>query len=725
MASKLLSLIVSASTGAAISALGRVGSALGALGGNANSAAGGMGSLAGQITQGIVQANLLGFAFGKVQQGMGFMNGKFEEAKQLQLENITAATTFSSLTGQSYQQGADFIDSLNQRLAISAAALPGSTQDYKNLATGIQDNVLPAFKDLKGALDMKGFENSVVSLSESYGALAAASNVPIANLKLGLTKALGGAGVASLRQIQFFEQNAVILNEIESRLGKLGKKSLADLNIKDRVKLLEEVGKKFITEDFKQQAGRSVDGLIQSFKSTIFDPSSGIFGLMRDLDPNTKGAQSAFAAFNDVLDNLIGGSGLFTQLTNLFAAAGIKFIDPMQILRNGFLLFNQGLQFINKLLADTTAYLGAIGAGANWQDGLRYFVSTLQLRLGGIFNQAGSSISSVLNTFDLANVSTNISNFFKGLGNLINIGISNLVNFTKSVVSTVDFFYIGVQIGAFLGTLVGSIIALVQTVDWNGLINVAGTAIFGIVQALAGFFFGYYGTLIPQMPGMFANGLGIIIGALGAVIGGVIGLVVQGWTLIFQSIGQFAVEQFQSLGQWANSAFESMTQTLIGAINSFIKFINDAISKLNSIPGMNIGSIATVAMPLGSSAGSGTSAPLAPQESLASPAPALNLLNLGGGVAKFKGHIPNAANGLLAAAYRESQNMPSGAQLVVANNREFILQPAGNAPRSSGGNTINVNININGAAGDLKAIARAVVAEIQTAFDAELQGQLI
>lgn len=63
--------------------------------------------------------------------------------------------------------------------------------------------------------------------------------------------------------------------------------------------------------------------------------------------------------------------------------------------------------------------------------------------------------------------------------------------------------------------------------------------------------------------------------------------------------------------------------------------------------------------------------------------------------------------------------MPSGAQVVVANDREFILKPTGKSA-SSGGNSFNFYINGSNA----REIANEVMALIQQSFEAEMNTQL-
>ncbi|NJR38523.1 MAG: hypothetical protein HC781_06350 [Leptolyngbyaceae cyanobacterium CSU_1_4] len=331
---QLLSLVIQAIDKAS-GVVNKIQGAIGGLGGSAKQAEGQAGGLSNAISFGMVKAQA---AIAITQQGYAQLQGMIAESSNLQLQNMTAASTFAAMTGKSFDEAGGFIDRLNNRLAKSAAALPGATQDYATLARTIQDNVLDAFKGADGKLsDMKGFEDVLAGISESYGVLAAGSGVDIGNTGLGLSKALGGASIAELRQIQIFEQNPAVLNFLDERLKALGAKTLKDLDIKTRVALVKQAGDKFVTQEFKTRAAETVDGLLQSFKSTLFDPQTGIFGLSRDLSPETEGTQSAFTSLNKLLKNLLGGGGLFEQVSSILQSLGLT-ADPMQLLADGLSL---------------------------------------------------------------------------------------------------------------------------------------------------------------------------------------------------------------------------------------------------------------------------------------------------------------------------------------------------------------------------------------------------
>ena len=280
---------------------------------------GALGTLPGQVSQVIA-----GTLSGGSNLGQGI---------QLQLETNTAVSTLAALTNLDIGGAADQIDALNKRLAASAAALPGETQEYKNLANVLSDNLIGAFKGIDGTLDTSGYIDSLSSLSESFGAITASTTKDTGNTALALTRALGGATESQLRQFAFFEQAPTALSAISSKLAQTGVESLADLTIEGRVKLLEAVGNTLITDDFKKLAENSVDGLLQSFRSSLFDPTTGILGLNRDLDSGLKGTQSVFTSFNEVLRGLIGQSsddmGLLFRIADSAKKAGLNIGDPL------------------------------------------------------------------------------------------------------------------------------------------------------------------------------------------------------------------------------------------------------------------------------------------------------------------------------------------------------------------------------------------------------------
>ena len=747
-----------------------ISSAAGTIGTQVAGAAGAAENLTGAMTAGVFQANLLGMALLKVQQAAGFINGKFDEAKGLQLNNIQAATTFSSLAGKTYQEGVDFIESLNNRLAKSAAILPGATQDYKSLAVAIQDNVLEAFKSANG-LDMKGFEDSVASLSESFGALGAGGGLHNSLTQLALTNALGGQSTVQLRQLAFFQQNQNILNEIDKRLKVLNKNTLGDLNIKDRVKLLEQVGKKFITEDFKREASMSVDGLMQAFKSTLFDPSTGILGLMRDLRPNEKGTQSAFKAMNEALIELIGENGVFNQVGKLLQAAGVQLLDPMEVLKTGADTLASSLRWVNRTLSFATSFLEFTGSieetlnqlpsimgisgitpatlAATLGKGFRSCLAQLELTLGGAGNlvavvtpyiQSGiysigqlivnavvdiPSLVAPLVTkgvdrlLSLAPLLVGVLNdtvpvlFFR-LGSFLSINLTRLSDFvtplmnkgiqaTVSFLQTLDAYGIGVAVGAAVGQILGVAVDFLTKLDYGNLLVAVGQVALAVVAGISGLIGGLTLGLLPSIGrGLVNIGKGLW----------------DGLAFLFVAIDQTILDGLNLLPGGVSkvfaAGFEALNALLLNGWGGFMAYITNALKAgLDALKQLGESMMA----PLRNIPGFANLLPSPPTSSAVGSTAAVP----SAAGAMYSGHVPNAAGGLVDAARRESAAMPRNAQVVVANSKEYILQPRGTA-RVAGGNTYQININ--GSNHDPHKIAQLVIDAIEQAFTSEAQGQL-
>jgi hypothetical protein len=683
------------------------------------------------LTGAVFKANLLtqgfNFAIGKAQEAAQSITGAINQANQLQLEQINAATTFASLTGKSYEEAVTVIESLNNRLAKSAATLPGATQEYKNLATTIQDNVLEAFRGIDGEVDLQGFEDTVTGISESFGALTAASTKQVGNTAMGLTKALSGASVSELRTNMFFEQNPVILNEIEKRLQELGVATLRDLDVKTRVKLIEEVGKKFITEDFKKQASESVDGLIQGFKSVLFDPSGGIFGVMRDLDDQMKGTQSAFSAYNEVIKSLIGEEGLFGTkgpIAALGTVLGLNNMDPMKALQGAFNRINTGIQAVSDFVFNFAAL---IENGANLRDVVLSNLGTIRENVAGFLGNIladatgslGRLLSGAANFLEQAPIGELLASLFNGLttalagldmsglGSQVGRILAALINQIGRFLEKVDLGALLVAVGRMAMVILSGIGAALSNLDWKAVLLI-GLAIFTAWASTV-----LVGALISALTMAFAGLISAVLGALiglpllvilavAAGIAALAFLIAKNW----DTVSATAIEWFQKIRDGlANGLMGVITRVENFLVNAHTT-VTDAISKLftaiknkvlNMIPGMG-----GDAQPATSTVGS-TASNLPGAEAFAS-------------ISRAGGQLPVAFGGLLGAIGQEQASAPPGAKPVIANSSEFILRPdqarvfAAGAAMGGGGQTnYNFNPTINLGAGTAEAHAMDVL----------------
>jgi hypothetical protein len=712
----------------------------------------------------VVQANLLTAAFtsvtGVIQRGIGAFQANLGENMQLQLSNMTTASSLAAMTGQSFEDAGLMVDRLNGRLAASAANLPGVTSDYQMIARGITDNLIPAVKDAAGAVDTQRLENELVKISEAYGVLGAGAGLAGQQVVFGLSRALGGASLAELKQFEFFQELPQVMNFLEESLKATGQ-DLKSLDPAARLKLLQDAAQKFVTDEFKSRAGESVDGLIQGFKSGLFDPVSGVFGMSRDLELEVSGVQSVFTSFNDFLKALVGSDGLYGGVSKLLNSLGLT-VDPMKILQVGFNKATAAIKVVSGFVKNLQA---VAEAGGDAGDILRL----IPIYVGGFKNR----VTQGLDRIAAAPIGEMLGNLFNGMtanagallskvdGGAIGAAIGRFAgiafNHLTTLISTIDFGaligLVGIGFGKLLSGLVSGLVSAIITLDTRSLIVLAlgaiGAAIvpalvsaaLGLVSAVGGFLITSAGSavLAAMMPPLVSA----FVTVAGGIAAGLVGLpliaiapLALAVVAVFALLGKTVYEHrdrlwtevqnfFRPIGEFFNAANAFFAADGREEVLAAARRMRDALFSLfDSV--RNIFRVATGGQTVSADraqesatlAGDRLSAALSTQTVAGWTAPA-TVPN------RANGQIPNAAGGLMAAAAREARAMPAGAEVVIANSSETII-PARNLRSASAGGSTTLNlggIHIHGIS-DPAAIADTVVREIQARFDAARQARL-
>lgn len=668
----------------------KIANSFGGLKQKADEAAGAGGNLSNAIAFGMAKYNA---AIGLAQTGIGKLQGMIQEASSLQLENMSAAQTFAAVAGRSFEEGAAFVDNLTAELSKAAAVLPGATKDYVALGRSIQDNLIDAFKGSDGKLkDMAGFENALMSISKSFGVLSAASNVPIGNTALGLTKALSGGSISELRQIQAFEQNPALLNELEKRLQKVGAKSLKDLDMKARVALIREVGEKFVDSGYQKRAAQTLDGLWQGFISNWFDPNTGVFGLMRDLDPQTKGVQSAFLATNDIMKSLLGEGGLYEQVSGLLSDMGIG-IDPMRILRDGIVWLDG---WVKQLSAGITSIRSFVKGGGDIAGGLANAINNFD----SLFDLA--TIGAQLNSSVAA-----ISQQLLGVVNAGAIAIGEWLNALKPTAGA----EIGAAIGIFTGNLVGQIIDFVQGLDWGAILVAIGRGAIQIIGAIGGFILGFSTTVQNRIiEGVVQVGQGLI----------------DGFTSLLRMVGEMIKTKIAEAGQAIKNApgnilseigygISGTAQSAAEAVGIVPKYMG-AIGKVPNAADGFFGALSRemAAMPTGASPVIANTS-----ETILTPGMLKNLVTGSVAAGAATGINPGMLRGLVSASIGPSSIDPAMIKGLISGGVGGVATPV------AGGSTFAPSIVVNaGIGGNGEAIAKEVLRYLEIFFEEHVSGSL-
>ena len=678
-------------------------------------------------------------AIALVSGAVGFLSDKFAIAARTQLESITASSTLSSITGLSSAQATEFNDRLGAQLSQKAAALPGDTANYQRIFRSTSDSVAPAFlKD--GVFDQKGFGAASLNLSSTFGAIGAAGGLDAGAVGMGLTRALSGGSTAELKQLQLFESNPILANAIDESLEKLGVKSLKDLALMDRLKVVLDAGSKIVTPDFIKQSSNSVSGLTAGFQSLLFDEDTGLFGLKRDLDSKLPGVQSAFQSFNEMLSKMIGGDGVFAQIQQILAAFNLP--DPMAILRNA-LDFASGV--LDKLINILKGINGLLSSGFD-------AASTLPLLVGQLFEGFLSVVEGLGAGFDPdkfgAILADGVDAIFTFFGELFSGVIFGFGTDKNSVAARVAMILGGFVTGAI--ATVASFFSNLDSSTWMGVAAVALGAV--LVPAIATGLGAIALPLIGAASIALVGGVPILLAvAAAAAFGAMASAIVQNQAGILSSLEPFFAA-FRAFGAAIASVFEILRSVLQGDFDGAIAnaqvaagVLGAAMNALGSVFAAMFDSIASAAnmisVPLGGgrirTIGERQASAVSRRQQESAVAKAYpDRSSRGGG--RWAGHIPSAIpafEGLFSAAAQEARMMPSGAELAIANTSEAILTPAmlrnlvsgsvamGASGVSSGGNQITNNFSISGVS-DPDAVAQRVLALLDQYLSDEMQGQI-
>lgn len=437
------------------------------------------------LTSSLTAANILA---NSIQSGltaaMKGLTNSLKEASNIELNNITAAGTYVALTGKSFGEAEKVVNKLNESLAKTAATLPGTTQGYKDIALGIMDNVIPAFQDASGALDEPAMLKALEEMTVGFGVLGAASNVASADINKFASKFLGGSSISELKQLLFAEANPAFLSIVEKKLAETGK-TLAELTHKERALILKEVQSQLVTPEVIAAASGSLGGMFEGIKSNLFEQSTGVFGLMRDLDKDTEGAQTVFQSIKRIFGKLFGEGGVFPELLNILKDAGID-IDPMKGLASA--LGKLGI-FLDKFRAWLSVSSLEDFNLFNWNK-----------LLADSFNWIVTQTTTILKNPELPSlIFDGIANALAGLANLIiNIDWLSVINLLLSlrqlVINLVKEFWARIWEGVkVFGGIVGeSISGLFNSVanKFNEFKGWASDKLNGVKTALNGFILG-------------------------------------------------------------------------------------------------------------------------------------------------------------------------------------------------------------------------------------------
>jgi hypothetical protein len=603
------------------------------------------GSLVAGVAKGTIFGNAITGAFNLASNAVGGFISSINQGIEAQQSLVMTVGSMATVMSSTYNEAEGLVTKLQGRLANAAATLPGDTEGYISFFRQISDDVGAINKEMNnGVFNTKQYEDEIVNLTSKFQILADQPGLTAAQGTNAFQQILGGTKAEDLGKFEFFKANPSFLNAIQALVKEQGK-NLDEMTKPERYKLLVAALDRAVTDETIDKLSKTLGGQLAALKSTILDPTTGVFGLSRDLDLRLEGQQTVINALTESADVLFGGKdSLFSQLMILFDTLGLGF-DPMAALYDGIKGVNKQIQRVANIVLLLNS---ALSTGENQER----IVSDLKRRLGSA-----------------------LSDWTNNLAQNIEEGIPLVVGFIKDIIqgaiAVSNFADANIDEGAIM-MAIGR--GLVKAFQQNFQFDNVGE--FG--SFIAGNIIATLKNTTPVIAYRFVNYL------REAIIEGAVSLVsayIQNW----DSVVTVFSAQFNGLKDGIPASFNIIRTSVTNVILDFkigiLEFFsnlgdvwkNAASQVLNLVP--NILGNMVRSLPGGNLIANAI--PLVANQSAQNTPVANPNYSIGG---RFNGQIPNAADGflgnLISAFTRESQNMPSGSTPVIANSSEAILNRA-------------------------------------------------
>ena len=369
-------------------------------------------------------AKAMVYGIQKVTQAFGQMKGAIQEASQIEIQGLAQAGDLSARLGVSHGAAVEISRRLRMDVATMAAELPGSNANYKSISDQISASVA---KLTPG--DQEAFLSNTRQLTQSYGVLAAVRGADANMGGAALNQALAGTrGMGELRQIDLFQRNPELMQYLGEELKKIGssESNWRQLTDQQRFDVLLNAGKKSISEATLASFEGTMNSMIETVNTKLWDKDVGLFGVMRKID--AVGDRSVLDAATESGKAFLGFVGALGESAK---AAGLEGIDPMAEVVGGF----------------------------DW-------LTNILNGMAGLFRGG-----------DTESIMQNMSNFsgviFEWLGHLIDGLLGFLLNF--------NFASFGENVGFFIGEL---FTMLLTRVEWGKLLAIVMISMVRLMESL-------------------------------------------------------------------------------------------------------------------------------------------------------------------------------------------------------------------------------------------------
>lgn len=295
-------------------------------------------------------------------QGFQSLTGAIASAAKTQTQFIAASSDIGTNLGVPLSTAKKLNSELQEEVAKTAAALPGTTQDYNIVLQAISGTLASQFKG-----NPEAFKQVSLDVTKRTGTLAAIQGSNPAQAGSTMNRFISGTmsmGEASVNDI--LQKNPQLIAAINKESAKLGVdvKKWKTLQTSTRLAIVQAALRTATPDSLIAEFDGTVESMWQTWQTKLFDPQIGLLGMLRKV--KSKGSRTVLDSVQGLMQAIdglanLGGTG-FDPLVPI-----INFIDWISDLANGLNGLSAGLsgmstKTIGKAISGT---LNGLATGIN------------------------------------------------------------------------------------------------------------------------------------------------------------------------------------------------------------------------------------------------------------------------------------------------------------------------------------------------------------------------
>jgi len=511
-------------------------------GGVSSGADGATGAISGMFGN-LLGANLatagIDLLISKVRQ----LGGAIQDAAKIQTTILASSSDIGTNLGVPIDQAQQIVERMNIKIAGLAAALPGSTQGYTAVFNALGSAIA---KQHRG--NVEEFEKTAADITKRVGVLASIRNIDPSHSGGVIERLISGnGGFGELALNDILQKNAVFKQALIDGMAAMGidQKQWQQLSSQMRLQIVHQALRVATPDSLIDSFNGTVDSMLESIKSNLFDPLIGIFGMLRKV-PSAAG-RSILDAVQGFLQAWMSFS---TSLGHISKALGISF-DPLQPLI---------------AVIDFFADIGNSLAGLLDTDSPQMIMRT---SLTGVNSWLNSLLSAIW--------SLDIGTFTTSLANAVNDFWRSFSAFWMSI----DWFAVGRMVVPALLQAFRLLAEFLLKLDFTPVLKYVISLCLSLIKFLAGVILGALEGLIGTVGYLLRNAIISPIARIGDAVKSVWDGIISFFKGLYDTVSGW-LRQVQPILQYVLSAVTNPVGTAVQAVqNAVPEPVKDAAKKVS------------------------------------------------------------------------------------------------------------------------------------------------